>query len=321
MPESTINPSVKNEDNDSEPEPSSRFDSANSNKKTENPAFFNRITRFFAKSRSDGQSLREAIEGLIDDRDSEAEGDIQTSAHERLLISNILKLQESTVDDVMIPRADIIAVEAEATQSDILSLLSEHQYSRIPVYRETLDDVIGTIHIKDIMAQLAAGKKIIIEDIIRDIPIVSPAMPVLDLILFMKEKRKHMVLVVDEYGGIDGLVTLGDVIEIIVGQIDDEYDTSNHNILLQRPDGSILAEGRVDIEDFEEKFGAFFSDDEREENDTLGGLVFSIAGRVPARGEILQHDSGIEFEVLDADPRRINRLKIRFLDNEPKSVN
>jgi len=316
-----VNSTIINEESDSEPEPHSRFGSHTSPKKTENQAFLNRITRFFTKSRHDEQSLREAIEELIDDRDRDTESDVQTSAHERLLISNILKLQESTVDDVMIPRADIIAIEITASQSDILALLSEHQYSRIPVYRETLDDAIGTIHIKDIVAQLAAGKEISIKDIIRDIPIISSAMPVLDLILFMKEKRKHMVLVVDEYGGIDGLVTLGDVIETIFGQIDDEYDTSSdHNILLQRPDGSILAEGRVDIEVFEEKFGEFFSDSEREENDTLGGLVFSIAGHVPARGEIFHHKSGVEFEVLDADPRRINRLKIRFLDNESRSI-
>lgn len=325
MPETSINPSSQNEGNDSEPEPASRFDSAaTQHKRHENPALFDRISRFFSKSKNDGQSLREAIEDLIDDHNdtqNNSDSDIQASAQERVLISNILKLQESTVDDVMIPRADIIAIEVDSSQEELLSLLSQHQYSRIPVYRETLDDVIGTVHIKDILAQLAAGKKIAIKDIIRDIPIVSPAMSVLDLILFMKEKRKHMVLVIDEYGGIDGLVTLGDVIEIVLGEIEDEYDTAQHAILAQRPDGSILAEGRVDIDDFENKFGQFFSDLEREENDTLGGIVFSIAGRVPDRGEILRHNSGIEFEVLDADSRRINRLKIRFLNNESKSVN
>lgn len=318
MPDNFIDHSSPEADSDSEPEPSHSYISANSPnailKKTDNPALFGRISRFFSKRSGDGQSLREAIEGLMDDHDNEGNGTVQTSAHERLLISNILKMQDSTVDDVMIPRADIIAIDVEATQEELMSILSEHQYSRIPVYRETLDDVIGTVHIKDILAQLASGKTVRMQDIIRDIPIVSPAMPVLDLILFMKEKRKHMVLVVDEYGGIDGLATLGDIIETIVGEIEDEYDTSSHNILIQRPDKTILADGRVDLEDFEEKFGAFFTEEEREETDTLGGLVSVIAGRVPARGEILQHDSGLEFEILDADPRRINRLKIRFLD-------
>jgi magnesium and cobalt transporter len=153
-----------------------------------------------------------------------------------------------------------------------------------------------------------------VKDLVRTTPIVSPAMGVLDLILFMKQHRKHMVMVVDEYGGIDGLVTLGDVIETIVGEIDDEYDTSNEHALIERPDGTVLAEGRVDLDDFEEKFGMFFSEDEREDADTLAGLAFMIAGRVPARGEIIQHASGLEFEIIDATPRHIKRIKIRNID-------
>ena len=262
------------------------------------------------------QSLKEAIEDLIEDHDEDANenGSEATDSHERALISNILKLHEETVEDVMVPRADIIAVEENASQSELMDILSKHQYSRLPVYREQLDDTIGTIHIKDVLAQLATGKDITIKDMLREIPIVSPAMPISDLILFMKEKRKHMVLIVDEYGGIDGLVTIGDIIETIVGEIEDEYDTSTHNVLIERPDGSILAEGRVELDDFEEKFGELFTEDEHGEADTLGGLVFFIAGRVPARGEVIAHDNGLEFEILDASPRRINRLVIRNLD-------
>lgn len=278
---------------------------------------FDKVVRTFFKNKHDNQSLKEAIEGLIEDHDEHQgdESDLQTSAHERLLISNILKLREERVEDVMIPRVDIVAIDIEATQKELMELLSEHQFSRIPVYRGQLDDIVGTIHIKDILAQLAAGKVVEIKDIIRDIPIVSPSMGVLDLILFMKEKRKHMVLVVDEYGGIDGLATLGDIIETMVGEIEDEYDTNTHNILVDRPDGSVVAEGRVDLEDFEEKYGELFNDEEREDADTLAGLVFMVAGRVPARGEIIQHDSGLEFEILDASPRHINRLKIRNIDH------
>lgn len=241
-------------------------------------------------------------------------GALYNDSHERTLIVNILKLQDETVEDVMVPRADIIAIEESASQQELMSLLSEHQFSRIPVYKDQLDDIIGTIHIKDILAKLANGDQIVISDMIRPIPIVSPAMQVSDLILFMKENRKHMVLIVDEYGGIDGLVTLGDIIETIVGEIEDEYDTSTHNILLERQDGTILAEGRVELEEFEDRFGDVFTEDDHEEADTLGGLVFSIAGRIPARGEIIEHDNGLEFEILDAGPRRINRLKIRNLD-------
>ena len=264
----------------------------------------------------EGQSLKEAIEDLMDDHDEDSDinGNPAIDSHERTLITNILKLQEETVEDVMVPRADIVAISENATQAELMKLLSEKQYSRIPVFRDQLDDVIGTIHIKDVLAQLAAGQKIVIKDLIREIPIVSPAMPVSDLILFMKEKRKHMVLIIDEYGGIDGLVTLGDVIETIMGEIEDEYDTSSHNLLVERADGSILAEGRVELEEFEDQFGKIFSEEEHEEADTLAGLVFSIAGRVPARGEVITHDNGIEFEILDAGPRRINRLKILNLD-------
>ncbi len=264
----------------------------------------------------DNQSLKEAIEDLMEDHDEDAaeNGHPIIDSHERTLITNILKLQEETVEDVMVPRADIVAVSADATQEELMTLLSEKQYSRLPVFQDQLDDVIGTIHIKDVLAQLAAGEPVVIKDLIREIPIVSPAMPVSDLILFMKEKRKHMVLIIDEYGGIDGLVTLGDVIETIMGEIEDEYDTSTHNVLIERTDGTILAEGRVELDEFEEQFGQFFSEEEHEEADTLAGLVFSIAGRVPARGEVISHENGIEFEILDAGPRRINRLKILNLD-------
>ena len=276
----------------------------------------NNVIRKIFRSRNDNQSLKQAIEEIMEDHDDHISdaGALQNDSHEKTLIVNILKLQDETVEDVMVPRADIIAIEESSSQEELMKLLSEYQYSRIPVYKDQLDDITGTIHIKDILAKLANGHKVVISELIRPIPIVSPAMAVSDLILFMKENRKHMVLIVDEYGGIDGLVTLGDIIETIVGEIEDEYDTSSHNILLERQDGTILAEGRVELEEFEDRFDKIFSEDDHEEADTLGGLVFSIAGRIPARGEIIEHENGLEFEILDAGPRRINRLKIRNLD-------
>lgn len=276
----------------------------------------NTVIRRIFRPKVDQQSLKQAIEEIMEDHNN---GDINNAginnhSHERSLINNILKLQEETVEDVMVPRADIIAIDSSCSAKELMTILSDHQFSRYPVYKDHLDDVIGTIHIKDILAQMSKGKKVVIADLVRTIPIVSPAMAVSDLILFMKENRKHMVLIVDEYGGIDGLVTLGDIIETIVGEIEDEYDTSTHNILMERQDGTILAEGRVELDDFEERFGTLFTEDDHEEADTLGGLVFSLAGRIPARGEIIEHDNGLEFEVLDATPRRVNRLKIRNLD-------
>ena len=234
------------------------------------------------------------------------------SLHEKHLLSNILRLRDLKVIDVMIPRADIIAIDIETTKKDLLALLSEKQHSRLPVYRDSLDDVVGTIHIKDILQCLAEGRKFSIAEMVRDVPIVSPSMAVLDLILMMRQMRKHMALVVDEFGGIDGLIAIGDVIEEIVGEIDDEYDEENEPEIMECKDGSILIDARYDIEDFEEKYGELLTDEEREDVDTLGGLVSSIAGRVPVRGEIISHeDSGTVFEVMDADPRRVNRLRIK----------
>lgn len=265
------------------------------------------------KSDSD---LREALEEYIEHELGESNSSI--ARHERALLSNILKLRDMTAVDVMIPRVDIVAIGMDISQSDLLSLLAEKQYSRIPVYRDSMDDIVGTIHVKDILATLAQGKTIVMSELVRDVPIVSPSMPVLDLLLMMKQIRKHLALVVDEFGGIDGLVTIGDVIESIVGDIEDEHDDDEDEPQAHvGDDGTVLADARLDIEEFEEQFGKMLTDEEREDNDTLGGLIFSLAGRVPARGEILTHDSGMVFEILDADPRRVNRVRIR---NMPTSA-
>lgn len=257
-------------------------------------------------------TLRETIEEYIDAAESRNSEITSISAHERSLISNILKMRDHTVVDVMIPRADIFAIDIKTSQNELLSLLSQKQHSRIPVYRETLDDVVGTLHIKDILSCLADSRKVDIEDLVREVPIVSPSMQVLDLLLMMKQMRKHMALVVDEFGGIDGLVTINDIIESIVGEIEDEYDQSDNPEIVENGDGSLTADARFDIEEFEEIYGDILTEDEREDVDTLGGLVSALAGRVPARGEILTHEeSGMVFEIIDSDPRRVNRLLIK----------
>lgn len=258
--------------------------------------------------------LHSALREFVADAEKTDSG---IDADERLLISNILALRDMRAVDVMIPRADIIAIDSSISTQELFSLLAEKQYSRFPVYRETLDDVIGTVHIKDILACLARSQTVNVETLIRDIPIISPSMHVLDLLLEMKQTRRHMALVVDEYGGIDGLVTIGDIIEAIVGEIEDEHEINDEPQIAIGADGSIHADGRVDIESFENRFGKFLSDGDRENIDTLGGLVFSIAGRVPSRGEVLSHESGMVFEILDADPRRVFRLRIR---NIPKEI-
>lgn len=260
-------------------------------------------------------TLRETIEEFIltssDDESSEDEDHI--SQEERHIISNVLNLRDMKAIDVMIPRADIVAVDIETSQSDLLSLLSERQFSRLPVYRDNMDDIAGTIHIKDILATLAANDTVVIEDMVREVPIVSPSMQVIDLLLMMREIKKHMVLVVDEFGGIDGLITVGDVTEAIIGEIDDEYDLDEDPQVIENDDGTLTVDARLPIDELEEKLGTLIEEDEEEDIDTVGGLMFYLAGRVPARGEVLSHEStGLVFEVLDADPRRINRVLIRF---------
>jgi CBS domain containing-hemolysin-like protein len=270
-----------------------------------------RLKAIFIKEKTE-HTLREAIEEYIEEAGENGET-TSIAIHERLLLSNLLKLRDLTVIDVAIPRADIAAIDIETSQKDLLELLSERQFSRFPIFKDTLDNVVGTIHIKDIIACLAQKKRVVIEDLVREVPIVSPAMPVLDLLLMMRQKRKHLSLVVDEYGGIDGLVTIGDVIEAIVGEIEDEHEQDVPAVIKSMPDGTVIADGRVDIEEFENEFGQMLTEEEREDIDTLGGLASDLANRVPSRGEVLTHSSGMSLEILDADPRRVNRLRIRHI--------
>ncbi|MFN3701262.1 MAG: hemolysin family protein [Alphaproteobacteria bacterium] len=265
-------------------------------------------------------SLRDTIEEYIEESASNAEETDANSQHEKTLIANILKLRDMPVVEAMIPRADILAFELGALKEDLLSHFIDIQYSRIPVYKDKLDDVLGTIHIKDVLTTLAQGKPLHVKELIRDVPIISPSMTVLDLLIEMRQTRKHMAMVIDEYGGIDGLITIGDIIEEIVGHLEDEHDHDLQPQITPHQDGTLTADARYDLDDFEAQTGAFLTEEEREENDTLGGLVFFLAGRVPARGEIIHHGSGMMFEILEADPRRVNRLKISNIPQHNESA-
>ena len=209
----------------------------------------------------------------------------------------------------MLPRADIVAVEVETTIEEVLDIMAKEGHSRLPVYRETLDDVVGLVHIKDLLAYRQEPEQFVLADVVRPLQVVAPSMRALDLLLEMRLKRAHMVLVVDEYGGIE------DLVEEIVGEIEDEHDVVSTPLLRLAGDGTAIADARVDIEDFEAEAGPLLSDEEREEDiDTLGGLVTYLLDRVPSRGELVTHPhSGVVFEVLQADPRRVKRLRIRNL--------
>ena len=268
------------------------------------------------KRRNGDQQLREQIEEIIEEiGEIEADAGGPIGAHERLLLGNILRLRNVSAYDIMLPRADIVAIEVETTIEEVLDIMAKEGHSRLPVYRETLDDVVGLVHIKDLLAYRQEPEQFVLADVVRPLQVVAPSMRALDLLLEMRLKRAHMVLVVDEYGGIDGLITIEDLVEEIVGEIEDEHDVVSTPLLKLAGDGTAIADARVDIEDFEAEAGPLLSDEEREEDiDTLGGLVTYLLDRVPSRGELVTHaHSGVVFEVLQADPRRVKRLRIRNL--------
>ena len=284
--------------------------------------FFGRIWRWVRSIRNgrNGSNIRETFEELIEQHE---ERELPIDDRERALLEKVLTIGELTVNDVMVPRADITAVERHMPLNEIVGLMSAEVHSRLPVYRNTLDDAIGMVHIKDVLAATNGEKNTKLSDIVRSVLFVAPSIRVLDLLLQMRVARTHMALVVDEYGGIDGLATIEDLVEQIVGKIEDEHDVDQGPKLRALDDKSVLADARVTLEEFEGRVGEFLTFEDREDDvDTLGGLVFRIAGRVPVRGEIIRHDSsGIEFEVREADPRRIRRIKIsklgaRFLSDE-----
>jgi len=265
-------------------------------------------------------SLRDSIAELVQEAADEQPANgaqPELDRHERLLIANVLRLRETTADDVMVPRADIVAIRSDVTLAQAIELIRIDGHSRLPVYREQLDDVIGMVHIKDVYAYVGRPEAFSIEAIMRKPLLVAPQIPVLDLLLQMRLQRVHLALVVDEYGGIDGLVTIEDLVETITGDIADEHDDVEAPMMTERQDGAIDLNARLSIEDFEHKVGPILTRDEREADiDTVGGLVFTLAGRVPSRGEVISHPSGIEFRILDADPRRIRRLRVRRVQAE-----
>jgi CBS domain containing-hemolysin-like protein len=261
---------------------------------------------------SNDDSLRDAVKELIEEEDASQQSAV--ARHERKLISNILQLRDLPVSKVMVPRADIVAIDIATPREELIKLLAEKPHSRIPIYKGDLDNIIGFVHIKDLVSNVADGNLFELKDIIRDVLVISPSMRVLDLLLQLRQSKVHIAFVVDEFGGIDGLITISDLIEAIVGEIGDEYDFDIDPQLIERPDGSVIADARYAIKSFEAKYGNVFAEDEENEKvDTLGGLITTIAGHVPSRGEIIRHSSGIEFEVLDADPRRVTRVRIRHL--------
>lgn len=287
----------------------------------EDTSWFERLLATFGLGEE--PDLRELIEDALARSKSDT-----LSGQERMMLRRILRFGKLTVEDVMVPRADIIAVDDSTTIDQLMRVFRQAEHSRLPVFHETLDDPRGMIHIRDLMswitaqAESASGdgldlgkvdlrRSVASINIMRELLYVPGSMTALDLLLKMQTTRLHLAFVVDEYGGTDGLVSIEDLIEEVVGDIADEHDVEDEPLILSDPRLGLVADARLPIEQLEQRLALELVSEELEEDiDTLGGLVFSLAGRVPARGELVRHPSGVEFEVLEADPRRIKRLRI-----------
>lgn len=252
-----------------------------------------------------------------------ANGSAENDAQQRALLANVRKMGNQRVSDAMVTRADVIGVEANTPFEEVMEVFRSAGHSRLPVFRETLDDPLGFIHVKDLF--MAFGAQIVDAGTIdgfkatnhlRRTLTVPPSMPCGTLLQAMQAQRMHMALVIDEYGGVDGLITIEDLLELIVGEIEDEHDTANDASWRLESDGSYRAAARTYLDDFEEETGIRLLDHEDEDIDTLGGLVFWLCNRIPARGEVIRHPDGHEFEILDADPRRIKRLRVTLVNPE-----
>jgi CBS domain containing-hemolysin-like protein len=313
-----------NETEEGEPAP---VTPAPNGSREQHSGLFDRVRALFGLAPA---SARDDIEDVIEESASE-----EFTPQERAILKNVLALHDVRVEDVMVPRADVVALALDTPLSKVLDCFRTAGHSRLPVYDETLDDPRGMIHIRDFVVFLASDPRFGLTKgpvpacaeaetgvdmplsaarILRPVLYAPPSMPALDLLLKMQASRTHMALVIDEYGGTDGLVSIEDVMEAIVGDIEDEHDEDETPELHASGDGGFIADARAPLNAVSEAVGFDFASlAEAEGVDTIGGLVTAAAGRVPNRGEILRGPGEFEFEVLDADPRRVKRLKVRPL--------
>ena len=263
---------------------------------------------------SDESSLRESLEEVIEEHDEGAHGGGALGENEREMLRNVLRYGDLRIEDAMVPRADIVAVEASVPFRELVNIMAGAAHSRLPVYRETLDEVVGMVHVKDvirIMNQGDGNDAVTPESLRRPVLFVPPSMKLMDVLARMRSGRTHMAIVVDEYGGTDGLVTIEDLVEEIVGDIEDEYDRAPEALLVDQGEGIYEADARIPVPDLEQVLGCDLLPDERDEDiETLGGLVVSLEGRVPEPGESISHPMGYRFEILEGDKRRLVRLRI-----------
>ncbi len=280
----------------------------------EKQGFFKRMKNAFSRRKLDEESAQ-IIESL--------ENDESISVGKREMLFKVASFDKLTIGEVMVPRADIIALEVDTNLGELARAFAEHQHSRIPVYRENLDTPLGFIHVKDVLSLLTPDENGEMDadfltkplnKLKRELLFVPASMRLNNLLIQMRAKRCHMALVIDEYGGTDGLVTIEDLVEEIIGDIDDEYDDESETLFIQKSPTVWELDAKLELEAFSEKTGIDLTHEDIEtEIDTLGGLAFALAGHVPPRGEIITHPNGYELEILDADPRKIRRILFRVL--------
>ena len=272
---------------------------------------------FFKKTNSKhlNKDLDQELEQFVAKRINADDSNGKTLSHENELLKNLAGLRGITASDVMVPRVDIVSVAMSDNFNEIVKQLIKTNHSRVPVRNDSLDDIVGILHIKDVLANLFLKEKQNIKTLLKKPIFVSPSISLLDLLYEMRIKRRHLALVVDEYGGIDGLVTIEDLVEELVGEIEDEHDLSSECRLEKMEDGSIVVEARIMIDLLENFTQSIRKEDLNEEIETLGGFIVSIAGRVPVKGEVIKYSpSGLKFEILEADPRKVVLVKITGLN-------
>ena len=275
------------------------------------PSFFKKIN-----SNDSDKNLDQELEQFVAKRINADDSTGKTLSHENELLKNLAGLRGITASDVMVPRVDIVSVAMSDDFNEIVKQLIKTNHSRVPVRNESLDDIVGILHIKDVLANLFLKEKQNIKSLLKKPIFVSPSISLLDLLYEMRIKRRHLALIVDEYGGIDGLVTIEDLVEELVGEIEDEHDLSSECRLEKMEDGSIVVEARIIIDLVEGFIQSIRKEDLNEEIETLGGFIVSIAGRVPVKGEVIKYSpSGLKFEILEADPRKVILVKITGLNN------
>jgi CBS domain containing-hemolysin-like protein len=263
-------------------------------------------------------TLREEIEDAIDEAEDSRPVAGDLSPAERQMLRNLLHFGEQTAGDICVTRGDIIAVPSGISFDELVRAFADAGHSRLPVYGESLDAVVGMVHIKDVfMASVDATRDRSIGALMRDPLFVPESMGVIELLARMRSQRMHLAIVVDEFGGTEGLVTIEDVVEEIVGEIEDEHDEAERGMLTMLDEGLWEADARLELEELAEAVDARLSSD-KDEVDTLGGLVFLLAGHIPHKGECVTHPSGWKLEAIDSDPRRIIRVRLHAPETQRK---